>query len=61
MNTVLVHLKKISNFHVFCTETLAKCGFLENFVPTCEYKTLRDLATDGPIFANVVHQKMRKT
>ena len=25
-----------------------------NFVPTCEYKTSRDLATDGPIFANLV-------
>ena len=25
-----------------------------DFVPTCEYKTSRDLATDGPIFANLV-------
>ena len=23
-------------------------------MPTCEYKTSRDLATDGPIFANLV-------
>ena len=46
--------KKISNFHVFCTQTYAKCRFWANFVPTCEYKTLRDLATDGPIFANLV-------
>ena len=53
-NTVLVHFKKISNFHVFCTQTYAKCRFWANFVPTCEYKTSRDLATDGPIFANLV-------
>ena len=53
INTVLVHFKKISNFHVFCTQH-AKCRFLPNFVPTCEYKTSRDLATDGPIFANFV-------
>ena len=32
----------------------AKCGFWANFVPTSEYKTSRDLATDGPIFANLV-------
>ena len=32
----------------------AKCGFWANFEPTCEYKKLRDLATDGPIFANLV-------
>ena len=28
--------------------------FWANFVPMCEYKTSRDLATDGPIFANLV-------
>ena len=39
---------------MFCTQTYAKCGFWANFVPTCEYKTSRDLATDGPIFANLV-------
>ena len=49
-----MHFKKISNFHVFCTQTYAKCRFWANFVPTCEYKTSRDLATDGPIFANLV-------
>ena len=49
-----MHFKKISNFHVLCTQTYAKCRFWANFVPTCEYKTLRDLATDGPIFANLV-------
>ena len=49
-----MHFKKISHFHVFCTQTYAKCRFLANFVPTCEYKTSRDLATDGPIFANLV-------
>ena len=38
----------------FCTQTYAKCRFWANFVPTCEYKTSRDLATDGPIFANLV-------
>ena len=54
INTVLVHFKKISNFHVFCTQTYAKYGFWANFVPTCEYKTSCDLATDGPIFANLV-------
>ena len=54
INTVLVHFKKISNFHVFCTQTCAKCGFWANFVPTWEYKTSRDIATDGPIFANLV-------
>ena len=53
INTVLVHFKKISNFHVFCTQ-YAKCGFWANFVPTCEYKTSCDLATDGLIFANLV-------
>ena len=31
----------------------AKCSFGANFVPTCEYKTSRDLATNGPIFANL--------
>ena len=54
INTVLVQFKKISNFHVFCTQTYTKCGFWTNFVPTCEYKTSRDLATDGSIFANLV-------
>ena len=54
INTILVHFKKISNFHVFCTQTYAKCGLWANLVPTCEYKTSRDLATDGPIFANLV-------
>ena len=54
INTVLVHFKKISNFHVFCTQTYAKYGFWSNFVLTCEYKMSRDLATDGPIFANLV-------
>ena len=49
-----MHFKKISNFHVFCTQTYAKCRFWANFVPTCEYKTSRDLTTDGPIFANLV-------
>ena len=49
-----MHFKKISNFHVFCTQTYAKCRFWANFVPTCEYKTSRDLATDCPIFANLV-------
>ena len=39
---------------MFCTQTYAKCRFWANFVPTCEYKTSRDLATDGPIFANLV-------
>ena len=33
---------------------------LGNFEPTCEYKKSRNLATDGPIFANL-YQKMRKT
>ena len=28
--------------------------FWANFEPTCEYKKSRDLATDGPIFANLV-------
>ena len=54
MNTVLEHFLKISNFHAFCTQTYAKCGFGANFEPTCEYKKSRDLATDGPIFANLV-------
>ena len=49
-----MHFKKISNFHVFCAQTYAKCRFWANFVPTCEYKTSPDLATDGPIFANLV-------
>ena len=31
INTVLVHFKKISNFHVFCTQTYAKCIFLGKF------------------------------
>ena len=53
INTVLVHFKKINNFHVFCTRTYAKCEFLANFGPTCEYKMSRDLVTDGPIFANL--------
>ena len=54
INTVLVHSKKIYNFHVFCTQTYAKCGFWANFVPTREYRTSRDLATDGLIFANLI-------
>ena len=39
---------------MFCTQTSAKCGFWANFVPMCEYKMSHDLATDGPIFANLV-------
>ena len=39
---------------MFCTQTYAKCRFWANFVPTCKYITSRDLATDGPIFANLV-------
>ena len=38
----------------FVQKTYAKCGFWANFEPTCEYKKSRDLATDGPIFANLV-------
>ena len=53
-NTVLVHFNKISYFLVFCTQPYAKCRFWANFVPKCEYKTSRDLTTDGPIFANWV-------
>ena len=49
INIVLEHFKKISNFHVFCTQTYAKCRFWAIFEPTCEYKKSRDLATDGPI------------
>ena len=55
-----MHFKKISNFHVFCTQTHAKCEFWANFVPTCEYKTSRDLATDGPIFANLVSKEVKE-
>ena len=60
INTVLVHFKKISNFHVFCTQTYAKCGFWANYLPTCEYKMSRDLATDGPILANLVSKDALK-
>ena len=54
INIVLEHFKKISNFHVFYTQTYVKCGFWAIFEPTCEYKKLCDLETDGPIFANLV-------
>ena len=49
----LEHFKKISNFHVF-VHNICKMRILGNFEPTCVYKKLRDLVTDGPIFANLV-------
>ena len=36
------------------SQTYAKYEFGANFVLTREYKTSHDLATDGPIFANLV-------
>ena len=38
----------------FVHKPMQNARFWANFVPTCEYKTSRDLATDGPIFANLV-------
>ena len=52
--------KIISNFRVFCTQTYGKCRFWANFVPTWEYKTSCDLATDGPIFANLKEKSHEK-
>ena len=38
----------------FVHKHMQNVDFWANFVPMCEYKTSRDLATDGPIFANLV-------
>ena len=35
-----------TEYTLFCTQV--------NFVTTCKYKTSHDLATDGPIFVNLV-------
>ena len=40
----------------FVHKPMQNADFGQIFVPTCEYKTSRDLATDGPIFANLVSQ-----
>ena len=60
INTVLVHFKKISNFHVFCTQTYAKCGFgqiLGRRASTKRHVTSRPMVR----FSQSWYQKMRKT
>ena len=58
--TFLEHFKKISNFHVFCTQTYAKCKFgaiLCWRASTKRHVTLRPMVR----FSQTWYQKMRKT
>ena len=61
INTVLVHFKKISNFHVFCTLFLyAQCGF---GAILCRRASIKHHVTSRPMirFSQTWFQKMRKT
>ena len=52
INTVLVHFKKISNFHVFCTQTyMQNVDFGQSL---CRRASTKRCVTSRPIFANLV-------